>query len=151
MADFSEWSPEASATTASPPPVSGDNIYVDPVNGNDGADWTTPETAAKSLVSVLSNTAAYGPGVTINLMAGEHRDAVYYDVQSALMAYRILQGGVDGNPLVIQAMPGHEGKALIIGKAPGSEVPYDHGGFVVGADYVITFDDHHHDRHAHHC
>ena len=34
-------------------------------------------------------------------------------------------------------MPGHEGKALIIGKAPGSDVPQDHGGFVLeNADYV---------------
>jgi hypothetical protein len=136
MADVSEWSIEASAITAELPLPSGPNIYVDPVNGNDAADWTTPETAAKSLVSVLSNTAAYGPGVTINLMAGEHRDSKNIYWQSAAMAYHVRKSGTAENPIVFQAAPGHEGRAIIVGKAPGSDAPHDHGGFVLEADYV---------------
>lgn len=113
------------------------NIYVDPVSGDDSADWSTPETAAKSLVTVLADLDAYGPGTTINLMAGEHRDSKNIYWQGAAMAYHVRKGGTVDDPLVFQAMPGHEGKVIIMGKAPGSEVELDHGGFVLqDADYV---------------
>jgi hypothetical protein len=137
MADFSEWSPEASATTASPPPpVEGQNIYIDPVNGNDSNDWGTPATAARNCNTVFASDVIV-PGVTVNFMAGTYnhlgprRDGVHYLIR--------LKDGTSGTidaPITLQAYPGHEGQVIFEGTDPATGNPYRQHGIQIQGDYI---------------
>jgi hypothetical protein len=137
MAEFSEWSPEASATTASPPPpIEGRNIYIDPVNGNDNNDWETPATAARNCNTVFASDVIV-PGVTVNFMAGTYnhlgpkRDGVYYLIR--------LKDGTSGTidaPITLQAYPGHEGRVIFEGTDPATGNPHRQQGIQIQGDYI---------------
>ena len=135
MADFSEWSPEASATTSASPPTDGTDIYVDPINGNDGADGSTPQTAKRSLYLVANDSVSVRAATTINLMEGVH-DYTFTDHDKIrTLAYFRTQTGTEEFPITIQAMPGHEGRVILSGRDHDTQVQHVQRGIVFAGDH----------------
>jgi len=135
MADFSEWSTEVSATTSESPPTDGTDIYIDPINGNDGADGSTPQTAKRSLYLVANDSVSVRGGTTIHLMEGVH-DYTFTDHDNVrTLAFFRTQTGTAEFPITIQAMAGHEGRVILSGRDHDTQVQHVQRGIMFAGDH----------------
>jgi hypothetical protein len=135
MADLSDWSIEASATTSVSPPTDGTDIYVDPINGDDANDGATPATAKRALHVVASDNVSVKAGTTIHLMEGIH-DYTFTDHDNKRsVAFFRYQTGTAEAPITIQAMAGHEGRAIISGRDHDTLVQHTQHGIQFAGDH----------------